>query len=270
MSADAPDDPRQSPPARQYLLVCLLSLLVLTLGLVVKGFGEWALPPLLLGVVGVVFHWRAAPALVPLLLVVLTILVGPAGLYYLSHADLEETDALLDPLLAAAALAYSLAHLRLLGLARHLFPPDARPLTATRPGRRTVRGRPHPRPPEAVGPTEVPLALLAVPLWAALGFVAWMILSAQESPLEEASWRLTRYQEDVRNALWRGVVVLWLGVLGLLLASAVLGYLRRLRAPLAENLLYLQDQLWRETRGEQSLLNRWLTWARLRAQKRKE
>ena len=92
----------------------------------------------------------------------------------------------------------------------------------------------------------------------------------QESPFEEAYWQRSQPQQEFRDALWQGVLVLWLAVLGLLLASAVLGYLRRLRAPLAENLLYLQDQLWRETRGEQSLLNRWLTWARLRAQKRKE
>jgi hypothetical protein len=46
--------------------------------------------------------------------------------------------------------------------------------------------------------------------------------------------------------------------------------LGRRRAPTEENLLYLQDQLWQQTRHEQATLNRWLVWARLRWQRRKE
>ena len=58
------------------------------------------------------------------------------------------------------------------------------------------------------------------------------------------------------------------------LTAAVLGgaaaYLHWATASLVEHLLYLQDQTWRETRREQNRINRFLTWARLRAQRRKE
>jgi len=53
-------------------------------------------------------------------------------------------------------------------------------------------------------------------------------------------------------------------------AAAALAYTKRALASSPENLLFLLEQLWRETRREQSRANRWLTWARLRAQRRKE
>jgi len=52
--------------------------------------------------------------------------------------------------------------------------------------------------------------------------------------------------------------------------SAVLAYARQASATPEEALLYLQDQVWRDTRCEQSRINRWLVWARLRWQRRKE
>jgi len=372
MSAAA-DNPRLSPAARQYTTVSLLALLVLTLGLAAKGFGVWALPPLLLGVAAVVFQWRAGPLLLPPLLIFELDRLGPSALSallpyelstmgYFSASELREVDPLLDSLLVAAVLAYSVGHYRLLGLTRNLFPVDPRrvdihaapertrrdrfltalvlvlvtltgaagglaavaahrnllgvglmvALTGVLPGilyfaaraayrgavrrRGMVRGKPHLRPPETVDAGELTALLLTVPLWTALGFVAWTVLNEQEAPLaaptagdweswrEQRNWTVypsrseaepprrswTVRQELAWEGAWRLVLVVCVGVVGLLLASTAFGYLRRLRAPVAENLLYLQDQLWRATRGEQSLLNRWLTWARLRAQKRKE
>src|SRR5262249_35161929 len=133
--------------------------------------------------------------------------------------------------------------------------------------------------------------LLTVPLWGALGFITWLILSEQDSAATGdwprisrlllylmLKWTLFRVSpltvEEVwlpsAQGLWQAILVLGPGELRRRRASAVLGYLRSLQAPPADNFLYLQDQLWRQTRGEQSLLNRWLTWARLRLQRRKE
>jgi hypothetical protein len=72
------------------------------------------------------------------------------------------------------------------------------------------------------------------------------------------------------QVVWQGVTLLWLFGLPMLFFTAVLGYVRRARATAQENRVFLQDQLWRETRREQSRNNRWLMWARLRAQRRKE
>ena len=65
--------------------------------------------------------------------------------------------------------------------------------------------------------------------------------------------------------LWRVALVVWAAVVLLLVASALLAYLRSLLAGPQEGLLFLQDQLWAQTRGEQRQVWRWLTWARLRA-----
>ena len=83
------------------------------------------------------------------------------------------------------------------------------------------------------------------------------------------SWLRRRETElEVADAAWQGMLVLWLVGGGVLAVAAMLRYLalRRLTAP--EAALYLQDVLWRETRGEQRRLNRWLAWAWLRRRRR--
>jgi hypothetical protein len=64
--------------------------------------------------------------------------------------------------------------------------------------------------------------------------------------------------------VWQALLLLWAGGLGLALAASVLGYLGWSRATPEESRLYLQDQLWRETRAEQGEVNRWRVWARRR------
>ena len=53
-------------------------------------------------------------------------------------------------------------------------------------------------------------------------------------------------------------------VLGVVVASAFLGYWRSAAQTREQAALVLQDAVWAETRGEQRRLNRWLAWARLR------
>jgi hypothetical protein len=75
---------------------------------------------------------------------------------------------------------------------------------------------------------------------------------------------------ELSPVAWRNVSYFWAFVMVVSLCVAVFRYLGRSGARPEENLLYLQDQLWRQTRHEQSTLNRWLVWARLRWQRRKE
>ena len=71
-------------------------------------------------------------------------------------------------------------------------------------------------------------------------------------------------------ATWHLLVLIWLGSLVLMGASAVLAYVERAQAGPEESLLYLQDQLWTQTRGEQRRIHRWMVWLRLRRQKQQE
>jgi hypothetical protein len=69
---------------------------------------------------------------------------------------------------------------------------------------------------------------------------------------------------------WRVLRLIWMLVLVLTATAVVVGYRRMTAATPPESLLYLQDEVWRKTRREQSNLNRWLMWARLRSRRNKE
>jgi hypothetical protein len=96
------------------------------------------------------------------------------------------------------------------------------------------------------------MLLLTLPLWAILAYLAWAILSLP--------W-------DVANmppAMARLILLAWTVGIGLFVASALLGLWKRRQHSTAEATLFLQDTLWRETRGDQRRIQRWLAWERLR------
>jgi hypothetical protein len=100
--------------------------------------------------------------------------------------------------------------------------------------------------------------VLALPLWTGLAIAVWGWM-IETAPLLEMPVKV-----------WRTLRIAWLVLAVLATTATVAGYLRWATATPEESLLYLQDQLWRPTRGEQGSLNRWLVWARLRAQRKKE
>jgi hypothetical protein len=109
-----------------------------------------------------------------------------------------------------------------------------------------------------VGAGEAGWLVLGLPLWALLACLTWWGLTGWDP--------LFGIDDPVLFAL------LLLGTLGgaVALAGAVLRHRDWVRATPEEALLYLQDQLWRETARDQGRLNRWLVWARLRGRARKE
>src|SRR5271163_4697175 len=64
-TASAVEKPPASidPGMRSYEIVCITALLVLTLVLVMKGFGTWCLLPLGAGILGVVGRLRLGPVM---------------------------------------------------------------------------------------------------------------------------------------------------------------------------------------------------------------
>jgi hypothetical protein len=154
-----------------------------------------------------------------------------------------------------AVLAYAAAQYRLLGLTRHVLPPDTRRRTLPGQGKAVAAEGPR-RSPGSVGPWELPGLLLALPLWAAVASAVWVRLELEE-PLQEFP-----------VVVWRAILLAWVFGLGLAVTATGLGYLGMAQATRAEARVYLQDQMWRETRKDQARLNRWLVWARLRRQRK--
>src|SRR5581483_9909399 len=95
--------------------------------------------------------------------------------------------------------------------------------------------------------------LLALPIWTGLAQVLWLVLPQ------------TAGNPGLIVPVWR--VILWLWIFGgiALLATSGFAYWHRSTMSVEEATLFLQDTLWRETRGEQRRINRWFAWARVRA-----
>jgi hypothetical protein len=115
---------------------------------------------------------------------------------------------------------------------------------------------------EAQGPrgTEILLLLVTAPLAVVLGYVLWGVVVVEPQP----AWL------RIRGELWRAILLIWSGGIALVLAHGLQSYLGNVFKGREANLLYLQDELWTATRGEQRRIWRWLTWARLRQQRKKE
>jgi hypothetical protein len=270
---DAPDD-----VGYNYTVVCLFALVVLTSILLHVGIGIWCLLPAMVGLIAVGTYWRAGPPLV---------LISTACLLFMHRAGMDpyrflagmlvpggdrsydewqwqDDNVWLDLVLATAVLAYTVAHYRLLSLASHVFPPDPRqreqppapPGDRRRPPPRVVEQK---RSPATVDTRELLTLLVGLPLWAGLAYFAWDRLTELYPilPGQQRVW-------------WHAITFIW--VAGAILAQVVvlLRYLGQLQTTAEENRLFLQDQVWQQTRREQSRLNRWLVWARRRGQRRKE
>jgi hypothetical protein len=222
----------------------------------------WALVPVLIGLVGVLLGWSAAPGLY--LVTLAGALVYHARMYPVVVFPEQRPSPLPTVLLAAASLTYVAAQMRVLTLMRHGVPPD--PRRHLRPPGQRVRGRwflpapPAGRSAARVGAGEMAGLLAGAVVFAVVAFLLLTRLTVEDSPqpnLLPAEW-------------WQIALVLWAAGVGVAAAYAFLSYLGRANASPEESALYLQDQLWTATRGEQRRINRWLTWARLGRQQKEE
>jgi hypothetical protein len=274
-----PDEaPRPAPNARSdYDLLCVTALMLLLLALVMQRMGAWSLFPVVLGAAALFFRWRMGPILV-VLAVVLLVLARSEGLdpYQLLLAVIgtaerwllggrsprlmrgfrpPEPSALASFALAVGVLAYCAGHYRLQGLLVRLFPPDPRRRPATPTAAREAE---HRRPAHLVTLREVAALVLAVPALAGLAVALWSWVRDREPPLDFEEWG------------GQALVLLWVVGGGTLVVAGLLRYLAQRRLTPDEAAMYLQDQMWRETRREQRRLNRWLAWAWLRRRRREE
>jgi hypothetical protein len=244
---------RAHPAVRNYTLLCLAGLLLIVVCLADRGLGWWSLLPALIGGVALLALWSIGPPLVLLSLTGLILAITRSNWRY-SYWTREEVPTLMDLILCAATLAYVLSHYRLLSLLGRVFPENAdrkgTPHEQADPSRR--------RSADLVSAWEKAALLLALPLWTSLSVVVWGWMIEEAMPL------------DMPRSAWRTLRLVWAALTIGAATGVVAGYLRQTLATPEESLLYLQDQLWRQTRHEQGSLNRWLAWARLRARRGKE
>lgn len=228
------------PAVRNYMLFCLGALFLLAVCLTDRGLGWWCLAPTLIGSLTLLAQWRHGP---PLVLLSLAGLLGMPGSRYLRgypNGARFLTPSLTDLVLCFAVLAYVQGHYRLLSLMRSIFPTKSRRRSA-----------------DLVTPWEMASLGFVLPIWSGLAVMLWAWLMEGEPPL------------DMSPLVWRGVRIVWSFLALLATAGIVFHYVRLTTATPEESIMYLQDELWRQTRREQSRLHRWWTWARLRAERKK-
>ena len=264
----APPDPKPDDTpktrgvdgVRDYSILSFASLLILGLLLFLGDLGLWALLPILVGCLSVLRARGGGPALTlfPLLLILAfrSWILGHHWSYRFPPSPIP------DALFGAALLLYVVAHSRLLTLRAHAVPGDAR--RGFSPQDERVRGRwllpaaETKRPPGKVEPVEFVWLLACVPVFLAAAYFVWVCVLSLAAA--QPYW-LFPYQ-------MRALILAWIGGVALMMGYAVNGYLGRARASREESLLYLQDRLWDETRGEQGRITRWVTRARFRREGR--
>jgi hypothetical protein len=263
----APEQPvnaDESPAIRNYVFLCLTALVVLFLVLVRRGLGGWAFLPVLVGLVGAGLRWRLAPALV-LTLVVGLLYTEPIYRGTPVSQGTRKTFRLEDWILAGAVLAYFAAQYRLQALTLAVFPAEPRPAEGeSRAGAKTAPSAATSKPlrdPRLAAPAELSWLVLAVPIWALLAQIGWILLP-RNGP--------AAYFDREHARIWQGIVMAWILGLGGWLAAGLLGYLRRRSMTGREATLVIQDVLWTESRREQRQVHRWLAWTWFRRRRPKE
>lgn len=247
------------PAVRDYTLLSAFALLVLTVVLQQQELGLLSLLPLVIGALGLVISSSFTPPLVLLLVTVgLTLrsrIFGTPWFYRPPPSLLSELG------MALSLLLYFAASFRLRTLTRHAVPPRQRRRQAASraAGRWALRGTPAERSAREAGPEVLRLALTAA-VAAVLGYIAWGVVALEERP----------YWVPFARPVWRAMLLMWAAAVALVVAGGLLGYLRALFAGRDASLLYLQDQLWTATRGEQRRVWRWMAWARLRRERKRE
>jgi hypothetical protein len=227
----------QVPGAFLYLLPCLGALVVIFLVLVQQGYWVWSLLPVLAGLVAGMT--RFGPFMLPLAL----------ALLLHAHRDASPTPlhAVPNLVLYASVLVYVLAHFRLQALVVGVFPPLK---SDTRGPRRRSAG--------LVSAPELGSLLFVVPLVTFLAPVVWAMISGMPG------------NPGLQPDAWKAICLAWFIGIAFFLAVGYLDLVHRRQMTVEEARLLLQDTLWQETRGEQRNINRWLAWARLRQQRRKD
>jgi hypothetical protein len=275
------DDAHPTPPSefgvRAYTLFGLAALLVMVLALRENNRDTvGALVVAALAAVALVARWSAGPPLLILGLIVTETLhylaLGRLGLRE-HERGLREDGLLMDGVLAAAVIGYSAALYRLVSLTRTIMYVDRRPQPRKRgtEGRRgSVGDGRRPRPLGQATPLEAALLAGAAAIAAAVVVATWMAADSIGPP---DLW-VQSYLDSARGragvrAAWPWTLTPWVLGSAALAAAFAAAYCGWRGATAEEARVYLQDLVWRETRRDQTRVNRWMTWRRLHGLRRK-
>lgn len=251
-SANAVPLPQASPA--HYVALCCLCLGLLFLAQWQQGQLLGAVLVVLVGALSLLSRIRVGPLLI-------VVLVGGLQMVHQSQFGapfLREgafASQMHDWLISAGVLGYVLGHYRLQTFWHSLWPEDMRQKAGppTRPFPWLRRRQPlvqEKRPQQHLTPHELVWLLMSLPAWALIGCLTWAVLGQR--------WNVAGFELSIVRLL---LTILFLGIV-FFVGRFVLGYWRHRRRDDEAARLFLQEMLWKETRGEQRRLNRWLAWSK--------
>jgi hypothetical protein len=252
---------------RGYYLLAAAGLGLLTYCLMAEGTFDWhwAFLPAVPGVIGLLLSWSLAPAWV---MVLLGGLLAYFSRYRFLLGQQQAPPRTEDIVIAWAVLVYVGAALRLHSLTGRALPPDAR--REARAAARRARGRwVLPAGPTKRSPGKADVGEMVWLVALALVFAAGAFLLAFRVQYEIAPPELRLpMSRNGTDRVWRAMLCVW-GLAGCLaIGHALIAAVGWLAAGRDEARVYLQDQLWSATRGEQRRIHRWAEWARLKREGR--
>ncbi len=236
---------------RHYMALCAFCLAVIFLVQLQAGIYVINLLSVLVGAMALLSKLRVGPLLLAILISLgqmRRILPGLILDVPQSHSAMNA----LDVMLCAAVLGYVAGHYRLQSIWSRVLPVDTRQRLG--PPRRDfwLRLRPLPakeaRPAAQITAQEIAWLIISLPIWAVVGQAFLALL-----PREEGDLRLP-------VPLMQLLTIVWLLAVGFAVVATFLGYLKHRNYDGTTAQMYLQDQLWRDTCGEQRRVNRWLSW----------
>jgi hypothetical protein len=228
-------DAWRQPGTFHYVLFCAGGMMAVLLAMVPYRFGFWAVLPIAVGLLGA--FTRLGP--------ILFALAVALALNFPPHLAFGRRALIHIPELIAAGgvLAYVIGHYRLQVIQLHAFAEGKKKAASDEPPRRR-----HPR---WVTSAELGQALLALPTAAIFAQVVWVLLMGMHARLR---WGL----------IWPFIVTVWILGIGFAVVGGAFSWWRRQQMTVEEATLFLQDQLWQDTRRDQRRVARWLAWAAAR------
>jgi hypothetical protein len=241
-----------------YVMLCGLCLAIIFLVQLQAGLMLTNLLAVLIGALALLAKWRAGPMLLVIFVAIaqLSLQIGPSRDQNIGYKPLELTDVLL----CAALLGYVAGHYRLQAIWHQLLPPDVRERAGS-PRRFFPWLKRQPplmeekRAASQITPHEIAWLVVTLPVWAAVAQLARALLPRESAIL------------PMRGSFLQVIVLFWALAIGCWVVFMVLDFWKHRRHEPATAQLYLQDLLWRDTRGEQRRVNRWLAWWKLSRKK---
>jgi hypothetical protein len=239
-----------------YVALCVFCLAVIFLIQLQAGLVLTNVLGVMAGALALVYRLRLGPMLVVVLVAAAQLWLQIGWGRYVDAGGRRGAMELADVVLCVALLGYVVGHYRLQGIWYHLLPVDVRqrsgaPRRAFPWIRKQTPVLQEKRSPGQITAREIAWLVATLPVWAVVAQLAWALI-----PQESHSFGLP-------PRLLQILLVLWLLAVGFWMAGAVLDFWKHRRHDPATAQLYLQDLLWRDTRGEQRRVNRWLAWWKL-------